>query len=167
MITEPVRPTSFPSTRVAPTEQIVREMAAMLAAAKTPMIFVGDGVAYSGAQAELTRVAELLGAEVWDADAGEVNMSYRHPLYQGMTGHMFGSSSLPIMQKGDANLICGTYILPEVFPELGDIFAAGAKVIHIDLNAYEIAKNHPVDLGVVADPKLTLAHAGAGARRQR
>ena len=35
-------------------------------------------------------MAELLGAEVWEADAGEVNMSYDHPLYQGMTGHMFG-----------------------------------------------------------------------------
>lgn len=61
------------------------------------------------------------------------------------------------MQKGDVNLVCGTYILPEVFPELGDIFAPGAKVIHIDLNAYEIAKNHPVDIGIVSDPKLSLA----------
>ena len=121
------------------------------------MIFVGDGVAYSGAQDELTRVAELLGAEVWEADAGEVNMRYDHPLYQGMTGHMFGSASLPVMQRGDVNLVVGTYILPEVFPELGDIFAPDAKVLHIDLNAYEIAKNHPVDIGVVADPKLTLA----------
>ena len=121
------------------------------------MIFVGDGVAYSDAQAELECVADLLGAEVWEADAGEVNMSYGHPSYQGATGHMFGSASLPIMRKGDVNLICGTYVLPEVFPELGDIFAPGARIIHIDLNAYEIAKNHPVDLGVVADPKLTLA----------
>ena len=42
--------------------------------ARAPVIFVGDGVAFSGAQDELTRVAELLGAEVWEADAGEVNM---------------------------------------------------------------------------------------------
>ena len=56
-----------------------------------------------------------------------------------------------------SNLVVGTYIVPEVFPELGDVFAPGAKVIHVDLNAYEIAKNHPVDLGIVADPKLTLA----------
>ena len=47
----------------------------MLAKAKKPMIFAGDGVAYSHAQAELTRVAELLGAEVWEADAGELNIS--------------------------------------------------------------------------------------------
>ncbi len=154
---EPVRPTSIPSTRVAPAPDLVQEAAAMLAPSERPVIFVGDGVAYSGAQDELTRVAELLGAEVWDADAGEVNMAERHPLYQGMTGHMFGEHSLPILQKGDGVLVVGTYIVPEVFPHLGDVWSPGAKVVHVDLNAYEIAKNHPVDLGVVADPKLTLS----------
>ena len=162
---EPVRPTSVPSTRVVPAPSFIEQAASVLAAAERPMIFVGDGVAFSGAQDELTRVAELLGAEVWEADAGEVNMSERHPLYQGMTGHMFGEHSLPILQKGDANLVVGTYIVPEVFPELGDVFAPGAKVVHVDLNAYEIAKNHPVDLGVVADPKLTLALLGEALER--
>jgi benzoylformate decarboxylase len=156
-VTEPVVPTSIPSTRVVPEQETIAAMARLLAAAQTPMIYVGDGVAYSGAQDELTRVAELLGAEVWDVDSGELNISQAHPLYQGATGHMFGSHSLPILQRGDVNLICGTYIVPEVFPELKNVFAPGAKVIHIDLNAYEIAKNHPVDIGVVSDPKLTLA----------
>jgi thiamine pyrophosphate-dependent acetolactate synthase large subunit-like protein len=154
---EPVRPASLPSTRVVPTAAVVRELAEALAAARTPMIFIGDGVAYSGAQDEVTKVAELLGAEVWEADNGEVNMSYSHPLYRGATGHMFGFASLPVLSKGDANLVVGTYIVPEVFPELGDVWAKGSQTFHIDLNAYEIAKNHPVDAGVVADPKLTLA----------
>jgi len=154
---EAVEPTFIPSTRVVPDDSFIREAAALLANAQKPMIFMGDGVAYSGAQAELTKVAELLGAEVWGVDSGELNMSYAHPLYQGQTGHMFGSSSLPITTKGDVNLVCGTYMVPEVFPHLDDIFAPEAKVIHIDLNAYEIAKNHRVDLGVVSDPKLTLA----------
>ena len=158
--TEEVRPTSFLITRVVPETSVIRSMAEGLASAKTPMIFMGDGVAYSGASAELARVAELLGAEVWEADAGELNMAYNHPLYMGMTGHMFGPNSLPLMQKGDANLIVGTYVLPEVFPELGDVFAKNAQVYHVDLNAYEIAKNHRVDVGVVADPKLTLALLG-------
>ncbi|MBW4577613.1 MAG: thiamine pyrophosphate-binding protein [Aphanothece sp. CMT-3BRIN-NPC111] len=156
-VVEEVIPTSFPSSRSVPDEESLQAAAAMLAEAKKPMIFVGDGVAYSGAQDELTRVAELLGAEVWEANNGELNMSQSHPLYQGTTGHMFGFQSLPITSKGDVNLVCGTYLLPEVFPELGNIFAPGAKVIHIDLDAYEIAKNHPVDLGMVSDPKLTLA----------
>ncbi len=50
-------------------------------------------------------------------------------------------------------------------PSWATSFAPGAKVVHIDLNAYEIAKNHPVDLGVVADPKLTLALLGDALER--
>jgi benzoylformate decarboxylase len=82
-----------------------------------------------------------------------------------MTGHMFGSASLPILSRGDVNLVCGTYIVPEVFPELGSVFARGSKVVHIDLNAYEIGKNHPCDLAVVADPKLTLEKLAAALRQ--
>jgi benzoylformate decarboxylase len=155
-VVEEVCATSLPETRSSPDPELVNQAARILAAAERPVFFVGDGVAYSGAQEELARLAELVGAEVYEADAGEVNMSYSHPLYQGMTGHMFGYKSLPITQKGDVNFVCGTYMLPEVFPVLGDIFAKGAKVVHVDLNAYEIAKNHRVDLGLVADPKLTL-----------
>jgi thiamine pyrophosphate-dependent acetolactate synthase large subunit-like protein len=154
---EPVRPTSIPSTRVVPDEGFLQQAATLLAGANKPMIYIGDGVAYSQAQAELVAVAEQLGAEVWSADAGELNMSLTHPLYQGSTGHMFAEASRPITMRGDVNLVVGTYMLPEVFPSLEDIFAPGAKTIHIDLNAYEIAKNHPVDLGIVADPKASLA----------
>lgn len=154
---EEVHPTSLPSTRVLPDEDLLTAAAAMLAAAHKPMIFVGDGIAFSGAQQELTRVAELLGAEVWEADAGELNISHTHPLYQGTTGHMFGYQSLPITSKGDVNLVCGTYLLPEVFPKLGKIFAPHAKVIHLDLDTAAIAKNHPVDLGMLGDPKSSLA----------
>lgn len=156
-VVEDVIPTPIPSTRTVPDDGFIQQAATWLAGAETPVIFMGDGVAYSGAQAELTRVAELLGAEVWGVDSGELNMSYSHPLYQGQTGHMFGFSSLPITSKGDVNLICGTYMLPEVFAHLGNIYKQNARVIHVDLNADHIAKNHPVDLGAVSDPKLTLA----------
>jgi benzoylformate decarboxylase len=74
---------------------------------------------------------------------------------------MFGFQSRPILGKGDVNLVCGTYIVPEVFPDLDDVFAPESKVVHIDLNGYEIAKNHPVDVGFISDPKLTLARLAA------
>ncbi|MFN8621802.1 MAG: thiamine pyrophosphate-binding protein [Chloroflexota bacterium] len=154
--TESVFPTSIPSTAVQPPQAWVDTAADALAGASRPMILMGDGVSYAGGEAALARVAELLGAEVWGVDSGELNMSYGHPLYQGQTGHMFGPASLPTMRKGDVILIAGTYVLPEVFPELGDIFSPDATIIHVDLNAYEIAKNHRVDHGVVADPSLTL-----------
>ncbi len=158
---EAVVPTSFPVTRVAPEPEQIAQMAAMLAAARKPMIILGDGVAASGAQAELTQVAELTGAEVWGADSSEVNMSATHPLFKDLLGHMFGEHSRAITSQADVVLICGTYVFPEVFPALSDVFAPGAKVIHIDLNAYEVAKNFPVDLGLISDPKATLAKLAA------
>jgi benzoylformate decarboxylase len=158
---EAVVPTSFPVTRVAPEPELIAQMAAMLAAAGKPMIIMGDGVGASGAQAELTRVAELLGAEVWGADSSEVNINARHPLFKDLLGHMFGEHSRAITSQADVVLICGTYVFPEVFPALSGVFAPGAKVIHIDLNAYAVAKNFPVDLGLISDPKTTLAKLAA------
>ena len=153
---EDVVPTSIPSTRVIPSPELINEAAEMLSNARKPVIFAGDGIAYSNAVEELTNIAEILGGEVYGVDIGDLNMDTTHPLYQGTTGHMFGSFSLPITQKGDVILIVGTYMLPEVFPETVNVFQKGAKIIHFDLNSYEIAKNHPVDLGVVSDPKLSL-----------
>lgn len=154
--TETAMPTLVPDTRVVPRESEIARAAEWLVAAERPTIYLGDGVAKAGAQGALARVAELLGADVWGVDGGELNFSYRHPLWRGQTGHMFGSHSLPILQSGDVNLIVGTYMVPEVFPELGSIWGEGARSIHVDLDAGAIGKNHPVDLGVVADPKLTL-----------
>lgn len=153
---EPVVPTSFPQTRAVPAPSLVEEAANLLAGAQRPMIIIGDGVATSGAQAQLTRVAETLGADVWGANSSEVNMDERHPLFAGHLGHMFGDHSRPIVAQADAVLIVGTYVFPEVFPALVRPFADDAKVVHIDLDAYEIAKNFAVDLGLVSDPALTL-----------
>jgi benzoylformate decarboxylase len=158
---EPAVPTSLLHTRVSPGSDEIRKAAAMLAGASHPMIIMGDGIAQSGAQAELARVAEMLGAEVWGANSSEVNISARHPLFKGLLGHMFGEHSKAITSQADAVLICGTYVFPEVFPVFDGVFASGAKVIHVDLDTYEIAKNFPVDLGMLGDPKSTLSALAA------
>lgn len=145
-----------PSTRSSGDPALIAEAAEKLASAARPVIYVGDGVAWSDAQTEVERIATLIGADVWGVDSGDVNCDTTHPMWRGQTGHMFGDHSLPIFKRGDVNLIVGTYIAPEVFPELGDVFAADAFGIHIDLDADAIGKNHPVDIGLVADPKTTL-----------
>jgi benzoylformate decarboxylase len=90
-----------------------------------------------------------------------VNMPFSHPLYQGTTGHMFGEVSAQIVAQADAILVVGTYIFPEVFPLLEAPFAPGCKIIHIDLNAYEIAKNFPADQALLGDPRVGLAGLAA------
>ncbi|MFH7594645.1 thiamine pyrophosphate-binding protein [Streptomyces racemochromogenes] len=163
---EPVLPATVPLTDVAPSPASVGRAAELLAAAERPVVLVGDGVSLSGAQAELAAVAELLGADVYEVDSSEVNIAASHPLRRGQTGHMFGLHSKELVGEADGVLIVGTYVFPEVFPELENPFRPGARVVHIDLNAYEIAKNHPVDLGLAADPRQAL-RALAGVLEQR
>jgi benzoylformate decarboxylase len=159
---EAVVPTLVPDTRAVAAGDLVARAAALLSGARRPVMLLGDGVAASGGQREACAVAERLGADVWLVDSSEPNMPASHPLVRGQIGHMFGSASTAAVQDADAVLIVGTYVFPEVFPELGNPFAASARIVHIDLDSYEIAKNHRVDLGIVADPRLTLeALAGA------
>jgi benzoylformate decarboxylase len=162
--TEAAVPTSVPVTRVKPDDAEVEKAARLLAHARHPLVVFGDGVAFSGAQRELAEVAEALGAEVWGADCSEISIPTTHPQYRGQLGHMFGSHSSPILGAADAMLVVGTYLLPEVFPNLESIFTPGTSVVHVDLDAYEIAKNFPVDLGLVADPQLTLRALAAALR---
>jgi benzoylformate decarboxylase len=154
---EPAVPSSIPDTRVAPSAGAVREAAALLRAARRPLILMGDGVAASGAQPELAEVAQRLGAPVWGVNSSEFNFDPLHPLYGGQLGHMFGADSARVVGDADGVLIVGTYVFPEVFPALASPFREDARIVHVDLDAYEIAKNFPVDVGVVADPKETLS----------
>ncbi|MFK4274248.1 thiamine pyrophosphate-binding protein, partial [Streptomyces milbemycinicus] len=66
---EPAVPTSLPDTRSAPAPEAVEQAARLLRDARRPLILMGDGVAASGAQRELTAVAERLGARVWGVNS--------------------------------------------------------------------------------------------------
>jgi len=153
---EPVLPTVVPDTRVVPDPGAVEAAAKLLVGARNPVILAGDGVAASGAVDELVRFAEAWGAGVWGAMASQLIMPWTHPLYAGLTGHMFGTDSAAIVADADAVVVCGTYVFPDVFGATGNPFHADATIVHIDLDPNAIAKNHPVTIGMVSDPRLTL-----------
>ncbi|WP_330307261.1 MULTISPECIES: thiamine pyrophosphate-binding protein [unclassified Streptomyces] len=155
--TEAAVPTSYPVTRSTPDAAALDRAAELLAGAEHPIVVAGDGVHFAQAAEELGRLAEVWGAEVWGADWAEVNLPAEHPAYAGQLGHMFGESSRRVTGAADAVLIVGTYALPEVYPVLDGVFAEGTPVVHIDLDSDAIAKNFPVDLGLVADPRRALA----------
>lgn len=153
---EELTPTRLPSTRVAPDEETLSQAAALLLGAKDPLILCGDGVAVSGAQEALAAVAEKLGAPVYGVNSSEPNLPKGHGLWAGLTGHMFGKDSRARVAGHDVILICGTYVFPEVFPNVLEAFDKNTQLIHFDLDAFEISKNFPAHVAAVADPKLAL-----------
>lgn len=155
-ITEEIFPAHVPSLATKPREHDLQELASAIEKARNPIILVGDGVAWTGGVDLVVELAETMGAKVYSADGGEINFPDDHLLNYGSTGHMFGDASLPITRGCDLCITLGAYLLPEVFPHLGDIFDPQATVIHVDTDVNNIAKNHRVDISYVAQPHTVL-----------
>jgi benzoylformate decarboxylase len=141
---------------VSASDETVSGIADILSRAERPVFIIGDGISFAGGKTELELLAETIGAKVYGADSSLVNFDRAKPCWQGELGHMFGAGSAEKVKDADVVLISGTYVFPEVFPLLQSPFAAGAKIIHIDLDTYEIAKNHRADIAVAANPKLVM-----------
>ena len=155
-ITEEIFPAHIPSHNTFPEDFHINLITDEIKKAKKPIILLGDGVAWNGEIDCMVELAELIGAKVYSADGGEINFPDNHPLNYGSTGHMFGDQSLKITKDCDLCLVFGCYLLPEVYPTLGDIFEKNTKVIHIDTDVNNIAKNHRVDNSYVAAPSTVV-----------
>jgi acetolactate synthase-1/2/3 large subunit len=141
--------------------QGVAEAAALLAAAKSPVIFAGNGVALSGAFAELKALAELLQVPVATTLVGKGVFPETHPLSLGTTGIWGARVANDTCRNADIILAVGT-----AFGEADcsswrsehtfDIPGA-TKLIQIDIDPQEIGKSYPVDIGILGDAKATLA----------
>lgn len=134
----------------------VERVADALLGATLPMLLVGDGVSLSSAQSEVAELAEVLGAPIYGVDFADLNVSFKHPLFQGILGRTFGSQTRSVTLQADVVLAIGTPLFPELFPAMEPYFAAEARLIQLDTNPWEVSKNFPADLGIVADPKQTL-----------
>lgn len=154
---EPVYPSIKINTNTVPAKwEDSQEAADLLMEAESPLFIIGDGISFSNGQEEVQKLAEMIGARVYGADTSLVNFNRSSYLYQGDLGHMFGDSSREKVRSADVVLIAGTYVFPEVFPCIENPFREDAKIIHIDLNTYEIGKNFGVTIGIGADPASTI-----------
>ncbi|MGH2405298.1 MAG: thiamine pyrophosphate-binding protein [bacterium] len=124
---------------------------------RSPVIICGDGVAESGAQTELVQLAEAIGARVHWAFSAELPFPSRHPLYAGLLNVVSAPALKGQLSTADVILAVGAPVLPLLFPLDEPPFAPTTRVIHIDQDAWEIGKNWPVEIGLLADPRLALA----------
>jgi benzoylformate decarboxylase len=151
-----IQPTQFVNWRSVPTSETLDVIAQRLSGAVSPLFLVGDGVSLAGAQEEVRRLSEWIGAPVFGVDFADLNASFRDPMFQGLLGHSFGSQTRKITLQADVLVAIGTPLFPELFPSLQPYLQENALLIQIDLNPWELSKNYPAHIAVLADPKATL-----------
>ena len=114
-------------------------------------ILVGQGAL--NARAEVTEVADLLGAPVAKALLGKAVLADDSPFTTGGIGHLGTAPSSWAMKNCDAVLIVGS-TMPwfEYYPKPGQ-----ARGVQIDVKPDRIGLRYPVEIGLVGDAKATLA----------
>src|SRR5581483_11533383 len=134
---------------------LVARAAELLAGAERPVIVAGGGVGLSGAEAELAALAERLDAPVVTTPAGRGSISEAHRLAFGVVGLYRTESSAKPVDEADAVLYVGTR-MEEFQSGLWKLLPEGAKVVQVDVDAFEIGRNIRPDVGIVGDARLVL-----------
>ena len=132
----------------------VKQMTAMLASARRPLILAGGGAI--DAAAELTELAERLGAPVALTINAKGLLPSRHPLLIGSTQSLAATRAL--VAEADVVLAIGTELAETDY----DITFAGGfelpgALLRIDIDPDQTVRNYPPRLALVAD-------AGSAAR---
>ena len=152
------------AARGRPDPGAVARAAELLAGARAPIVVAGDGVARSHAVAELTALAELVGARVHGEPVyRRTNIPGDHVLWRG---GLFPSPAgvRKALDECDVLLIAGANVFTWFLHTEGAPFPRGLRVIQIDDDPWEIGRSYPVSLGIAADPKTTLAELASAVR---
>ncbi|MDR2069319.1 MAG: biosynthetic-type acetolactate synthase large subunit [Spirochaetaceae bacterium] len=132
------------------TGEDIDRAAAVLCGAKRPVIYAGGGVNIAGASREIIQLAERINAPVALSLMGIGAIPREHRLCTGLIGMHGTVASNKAVQKADLLVAVGARFSDRVTSR-PDKFAAGAKVLHLDIDPAEINKNIPTEVSVVGD----------------
>ena len=134
----------------------VEQAAAILAAAKRPLIIAGDAVARSKAHAELVALAELIGAPVYsELVPSTASFPASHPLFRGAMTRMQGAIR-KVLEQYDVLFSAGGDLFTLSLPSDIEPMPSGLTLIHLDTDPWELGKNYPPQVAILGDPKTTL-----------
>ncbi|MEJ9231330.1 sulfoacetaldehyde acetyltransferase [Peribacillus butanolivorans] len=129
--------------------------AEILAEAEYPVIISGRGTVDSDGIEEIKNIAEHLTAPVAVSYMHNDSFPADHPLAVGPIGYMGSKAAMNTLKKADVILAVGTRL--SVFGTLPcydiEYFPKEAKIIQIDINPRQIARTHPVEVGIIGDAR--------------
>ena len=123
--------------------------------AKYPVIISGRGAVDADGIDAVAQIAEHLTAPVAVSYMHNDAFPADHPLAVGPIGYMGSKAAMHTLKKADVVLAIGTRL--SVFGTLPcydiDYFPKNAKIIQVDINPRQIARTHPVEVGIIGDAK--------------
>jgi acetolactate synthase-1/2/3 large subunit len=140
-------------TRYGPDREALRAAARMLAEAKRPVLYAGQGVHWARAWSGLRQLAELLGAPVTTSLGGKSAFPEDHPLALGSGGLAVPKTVRHFLDQADVIFGIGCSFTESNFAVA---MPKGKKIIHATLDPDHLNKDIAATLGLVGDAGVTL-----------
>jgi acetolactate synthase-1/2/3 large subunit len=131
----------------------------MLLAAERPVIIAGQGVLLAEAASELQAFAELMAIPVVTSPNGKGSISERHDLAFGSIGRNGTYAANEATKNADVILALGFSFDDRATSAWIDGYTLAippSRLIQIDIDASEIGRNYPAELGILGDAKSSL-----------
>ncbi len=133
----------------------IEAAAELLAGARRPVLYVGQGAVISDAGKAILALAERVRAPIVNTLLGKGAADERHPLHLGMLG-MHGTAYANFaVQHCDLIMSIGARFDDRVTGQ-ADVFCKDARKIHVDVDPAEFNKTIPVDVCIEADARLAV-----------
>ena len=145
----------YTAIRPEPESGLVKKAAQILCQARKPVIIAGGGVTASGAQKEITELAELLSIPVATSLNGKGSILENHTLSIGLVGSYSRCCANQVVAEADLVMFVGSHTGSQVTNEWR-IPRLGISIIQIDIDPHELGRNYPADVAIVGDAKVTL-----------
>lgn len=136
-------------------EKRILQAAECINESRRPFLYFGGGLINSDAEEELLALAEKLDAPIGCSLMGISGVDSDHPRFLGMQGMHGHYASSMAMHHADCILSLGVRFNDRVTGNRAK-FATNAKIIHIDVDGAELAKNVDPAHALRGDVKLTL-----------
>ena len=142
------------ASRYAPDPADVERAVRLIAAARRPVIYAGQGVHYARAWPELRAFAELLEAPVATSLPGKSAFPEDHPLSLGSGGLAYPLAVKQFLHEADLIVGIGCSFTETSF---AIPMPRGKRIVHLTLDPSHLNKDVASEVGLVGDAKLALA----------
>lgn len=136
-----------------PDPMLVRQAAEILATAKRPVIYAGQGVHYAEAWPQLRRLAELLAIPVVTSLGGKSAFPEDHPLSLGSGNRSVPRTVFHFLHQSDLIFGIGCSFTETNY---GIGMPKGKRIIHSTLDPDHLNKDVRAEIGLVGDAGLVL-----------
>lgn len=133
------------------------EALALLARAERPVVMAGSSIWRDDAVGALDRFATRAEIPVYLNGMGRGCLPREHPSF-------FELSRKDALAAADVVLVIGTPLDFRLGYGTEPTFASRAKMIQVDIDATEIGRNRPIDVGIVGDSRSVLEALGSAVR---